>query len=156
VYLRIGFRTTVLIGATITVAAALAYALTASTPSVAGIAIISFFMGAGLGITTSPALIAAQSSVGWGERGVVTGTNLFARNVGSAVGVAVLGAIANAIIAGFPGTDQNPDAVVAATGAVFWAVLIGSVLALIAALAMPKTPVPSRDPVTGEITTAAG
>ena len=153
VYLRIGFRTTVLIGATITVAAALAYALTANTPSVAGIAIISFFMGAGLGTTTSPALIAAQSSVGWGERGVVTGTNLFARNVGSAVGVAVLGAIANGIINGFPGTDRNPDAVVAATGAVFWAVLIGSVLALVAALAMPKTPVPARDPATGEITT---
>ena len=58
----------------------------------------------------------------------------------------MLGAIANGIIAGFPGTDQNPDAVVAATGAVFWAVLIGSVLALVAALAMPKTPVPERRP----------
>jgi MFS family permease len=153
VYLRIGFRTTVLIGSVITVASALAYALTAGTPSVVGIAVISFFMGVGLGTTTSPALIAAQSSVGWGERGVVTGTNLFARNVGSAVGVAVLGAIANGIIAGFPGTDQNPDAVVAATGAVFWAVLVAAVLATVAAFAMPKTPVPTRDPATGEITT---
>jgi len=156
VYLRIGFRSTVLIGTAITIAAALAYALTANTPSVIGIAVISFFMGAGLGTTVSPALIAAQASVGWSERGVVTGTNLFARNVGSAVGVAILGAIANGIIAGYPGTDQNPDAVVAATSAVFWAVVVASGLALIAALAIPKTPVPQRDPVTGEITTAVG
>lgn len=154
VYLRIGFRSTVLIGTVITLLAALGYALTASTPSVITIAVISFFMGVGLGTATSPALIAAQSSVGWGERGVVTGTNLFARNVGSAVGVAVLGAIANAIISGFPGTDENPDAVVAATGAVFWAVVIGSVLALVAAFAMPKTPVPRTEPQTGEVATA--
>lgn len=154
VYLRIGFRTTVLSGTVITVLAALGYALTANAPSVITIAVISFVMGVGLGTATSPALIAAQSSVGWAERGVVTGTNLFARNVGSAVGVAVLGAIANAIISGFPGTDGNPDAVVAATGAVFWAVVIGSVLALVAAFAMPKTPVPRVEPETGEIATA--
>jgi MFS family permease len=155
-YLRLGFRTTVLIGMSVIVVAAAAYALTASFPSVATIAITSFGMGFGLGLATSPALIAAQSSVGWGERGVVTGTNLFARSVGSAVGVAVLGAIANGIISGFPGTDKNPDAVVAATGAVFWAVLVAAVLASVAAVAMPKTPVPQRDPATGEVTTAGG
>ena len=44
--------------------------------------------------------MAAQSSVGWETRGVVTGTNMFARSVGSAVGIAVFGAIANAAVAG--------------------------------------------------------
>ncbi|MEO8093529.1 MAG: MFS transporter [Pseudolysinimonas sp.] len=155
-YLRIGFRSTVLIGMVIVIVAAAAYALTAPSPSVATIAIISFVMGVGLGLATAPALIAAQASVGWGERGVVTGTNLFARSVGSAVGVAILGAIANGIISTYPGGHENPDAVVAATGAVFWAVLIAAVLASVAALAMPKTPRPTIEAPTGEIATAAG
>jgi EmrB/QacA subfamily drug resistance transporter len=154
-YLRIGFRTTVLIGMAIIIATAVAYAVTAASPSVAGIAILSFLMGVGMGLASVPALIAAQASVGWNERGVVTGTNMFARSVGSAVGVAVLGAIANGIIGGFPGADENPDAVVAATGAVFVAVLIGAILTAVAAIAMPKTPVPRVEPVTGEITTAS-
>jgi EmrB/QacA subfamily drug resistance transporter len=155
-YLRIGFRSTVLIGMSITVLSATAFALTASTPSVVSIAIICFFMGLGMGLSSSPAMVAAQSSVGWNERGVVTGTNIFARSVGSAVGVAILGAVANAIIARYPGAEQNPDAVVAATGAVFVAVLVAAVLATVAALAMPRTPTPHSVPETGEISTAAG
>ena len=53
-------------------------------------------IGIGMGLTASPTLIAAQSSVGWDQRGMVTGTNLFARSMGSALGIAVFGAIANA------------------------------------------------------------
>jgi hypothetical protein len=53
----------------------------------------------GLGYTSSPTLVAVQSVVGWQSRGVVTGTNMFGRSVGSAVGVAVFGAIANASLA---------------------------------------------------------
>ncbi|HTL41488.1 MAG TPA: MFS transporter [Pseudolysinimonas sp.] len=142
IYLRIGFRSTVLIGMALVVLAAVGFVLTASAPSVVTVALVCFVMGLGLGLVNSPALVAAQASVDWRERGVVTGTNLFARNVGSAIGVAVLGAIANAIIARFPGADQNPDAVVAATGAVFWAVLVAALLAAVAAFAMPRTPLP--------------
>ena len=40
-----------------------------------------------------------QSAVTWQHRGVATGTAMFARSVGSAVGVAVFGAIANAVVA---------------------------------------------------------
>jgi EmrB/QacA subfamily drug resistance transporter len=156
IYLRIGFRSTVLIGMIVTVLSAAAFALTASVPSVATVAVVCFFMGFGLGLSTSPAIIAAQASVGWGERGVVTGTNMFARSVGSAVGVAVLGAIANGIIAGYPGADRNPDAVIAATGAVFLAALVAALLAAVAAFAMPRTPIPDREPRTGEVSTAAG
>lgn len=155
-YLRIGFRATVLLGMGIVVLSGLAYALTAPYPSVITIAVVSFVMGFGMGLSASPALVAAQSSVEWGERGVVTGTNLFARSVGSAVGVAVLGAIANGIIGGFPGADENPDAVVAATGAVFWASLAAAALAAAAAFAMPRMSAPREDPATGEIQTAAG
>ena len=63
------------------------------------LALACWVMGVGMGFIASPALIAAQSSADWATRGVVTGTNLFARSVGSAVGVAVFGAIANAAVA---------------------------------------------------------
>lgn len=151
IYLRIGFRSTVLIGTSIMIAAALAYALTAGAPSVITIALVSFVMGFGMGLVASPALIAAQASVGWDERGVVTGTNIFARNVGSAVGVAVLGAIANGIIGSFAGGERDPDAVVAATAAVFWATFAVAVLAIVAAVAIPRQPLPRQDPATGDI-----
>lgn len=156
IYLRIGFRSTVLIGVAIVIVAAVFLVLIASTPSIALIAAACFLMGLGLGLATSPALVAAQSSAPWHERGVVTGTNLFARSVGSAVGIAVLGAIANGIIGGYSGGETNPDAVVAATGAVFVAALVASVLAGVAAFAMPKTPPPNGDLRSGSIATAEG
>ena len=40
-----------------------------------------------------------QSVVGWDRRGVVTGTNMFSRSIGSALGAAVFGAVANATLA---------------------------------------------------------
>jgi hypothetical protein len=92
-------------------------------------------IGLGLGLTASPTLIAAQSSVDWSRRGVVTGTNLFARSIGSALGVAVFGAIANGIYASAPG---RPLAVVPASAAVFLAVLVVAALAVAAVLAMPR------------------
>ena len=54
-----------------------------------------FLVGAGLGLNSTPVLVALQSVVGWDRRGVVTGTNMFFRSMGSAVGAAVFGAIAN-------------------------------------------------------------
>jgi hypothetical protein len=53
----------------------------------------------GLGLCSAPTIVAVQSVVDWRRRGVVTATNLFARNLGSAVGVAAFGAIANATLA---------------------------------------------------------
>ena len=58
-----------------------------------------FVVGVGLGFVASPAVVAAQSSVGWAGRGVVTGASMFSRSVGSAVGVAAFGAVANAAVA---------------------------------------------------------
>ena len=67
-----------------------------------------FVVGAGMGLVASPTLISAQSSVGWSERGVVTGTTMFTRSMGSAVGVAVFGALANAIASGDGGGRERP------------------------------------------------
>jgi hypothetical protein len=74
--------------------------------------------------------------VPWSERAVVTGTNLFMRSVGSAVGVAIFGAVANAIIAE-GGGPSSAAAVQAGSTAVFLAVFITAVITILAGLLMP-------------------
>ena len=138
-YLRIGFRNTALIGITVTVIGTAVLAVTASVPNVALVAVSCFIVGLGLGLVATPTLIAAQTSVEWNERGVVTGTNLFARSIGSSIGVAVFGAIANAVYAGTPHGDTDPHTIVAASSAVFLAVMIAAVLTVVAVLGMPAT-----------------
>nr|WP_026538080.1 MFS transporter [Arthrobacter sp. 9MFCol3.1] len=138
-YLRIGFRNTALIGITVTVIGTAVLAVTASAPNVALVAGSCFIVGLGLGLVATPTLIAAQTSVEWNERGVVTGTNLFARSIGSSIGVAVFGAIANAVYAGTPHGDTDPRTIVAASSAVFLAVMIAAVLTVAAVLGMPAT-----------------
>ena len=137
-YLRIGFRATVLIGMAIVVLGTVPLVVFASAPSVGVVAASCFIVGLGLGLVATPSLIAAQASVDWDERGVVTGTNLFARSIGSAVGVAIFGAVANAIFASTGGSDQDAAAVTAASSSVFVAVTIAAVLTVFAALAMPR------------------
>ncbi|SDZ14124.1 MDR family MFS transporter [Herbiconiux ginsengi] len=138
-YFRIGFRGTVLIGLTLAVLGTLALTLSASSPSIPLVAVCCFVIGFGFGWVAAPSLIAAQSSVSWSDRGVVTGTSLFARSIGSAVGVAVFGAIANAILAGASGGEHDPTAIVAASGAVFTAVAVCAVLTVTAGLLMPRS-----------------
>ena len=91
-----------------------------------------------------PTLIAAQSSVDWHERGVVTGNNMFARSLGSAVGVAVFGAIANSIFG--PGDIRSIGAATIQSGsaAVFTGVLVVAAATAIAVVAIPRTPPPHR------------
>jgi len=98
VYLRIGFRDTALIGMVILLAGALSLLHLGAGSGVWAVAGSCFTVGVGLGLVSSPTVVAAQSVVGWERRGVVTGTNMFSRSLGSAVGVAVLGAVANAVL----------------------------------------------------------
>ncbi|GAA3273303.1 MFS transporter [Paenarthrobacter aurescens] len=136
-YLRIGFRNTAIIGIAITVIGAAVLAFTAATPNILLVAMACFIVGLGLGLVATPSLIAAQTSVEWNERGVVTGTNLFARSIGSSIGVAVFGAIANAIYANGPSGGPDPHTTTHASSAVFMAVLVSAVLTVVAVLVMP-------------------
>ncbi|WP_350279851.1 MDR family MFS transporter [Kribbella sp. HUAS MG21] len=104
IYLRVGFRTTMLMGALIVVAGSVL--LLTVRGSVLHLAAACFVIGIGLGFSASPSVVAAQSSVDWQTRGVVTGANMFARSVGSAVGVAVFGAVANGVVAARLGDDH--------------------------------------------------
>ncbi|WP_246142245.1 MFS transporter [Lacisediminihabitans profunda] len=145
-YLRIGFRSTVLIGMTLVVAGAAVLAASSRTPMLAVVAGSCFVIGLGLGLVASPSLIAAQASVPWNERGVVTGTNLFSRSIGSAVGVAIFGAVANAIFAASGGSEKNPATVIAASSSVFISVGVVTLATVVAALTMPRKTVELAEP----------
>lgn len=143
-YLRIGFRRTVLIGMSIATVAAAVLASTAQWPNPLTFACVAFFLGFGLGWSAAPTLIGAQASVGWGERGVVTGMNGFARSAGSAVGVAVLGAISNSLLSA-GGGENDPATVTWASTWVFVGAAVFSVLTLLVAVLMPRDDVPDPD-----------
>ncbi|HEY3750370.1 MAG TPA: MDR family MFS transporter [Pseudonocardiaceae bacterium] len=98
IYIRIGFRNTALIGSVFVITGAVLCALLPENAQVWQVGGAAFVVGIGLGLTASPTLVAAQSVVGWDRRGVVTGTNMFARSMGSAVGAAVFGAIVNSTL----------------------------------------------------------
>lgn len=100
-YLRIGFRDTALCGAVVTVIASLLFVSLPPGAPVGVTAAYSFVLGMGLGLVSTPVVVGIQSVVGWDRRGVVTGANMFTRRLGSAVGAAVFGGIANATLAGW-------------------------------------------------------
>lgn len=107
-YLRIGFRLTAVIGSSLVLVGSALTLLWQSGSSIWLVAAFCFVIGAGMGLTAVPTLIAAQTSAAGHERGAVTGTNMFARSIGSAVGVAVCGAIVNAQTRlGADGTPQG-------------------------------------------------
>jgi EmrB/QacA subfamily drug resistance transporter len=97
-YMRFGFRNTSILGVAFVVLGSALLLLVDDRTSLWTIAAFTFLVGVGLGYASVPTLVAVQSSVDWDRRGVVTATNLFARSVGSAIGVAVFGAIANATL----------------------------------------------------------
>jgi len=135
-YLRIGFRPTALIGLGLASVGSLALWLTSSRPNVWATAASCFVVGLGLGLVATPTLIAAQASVPWNERAVVTGSNMFMRSVGSAVGVAIFGAIANGTIAR-NGGEASSEAIRLGSAAVFLATLAAALVSIAAGLLMP-------------------
>jgi EmrB/QacA subfamily drug resistance transporter len=142
-YLRAGFRACALTGSVLILAtSAFLLALDAAS-SIMQVAITCFGIGIGLGFVAGPTIIAAQSSVGWADRGVVTASNMFSRSLGSAVGIAVFGAVANATFgAGEPAGSRHPSDraagdLVVATHHVFECVIVVALLLLLAVVAMP-------------------
>jgi MFS family permease len=140
IYLRIGFKKTAVIGAALVLVGTGALLAVVHHPNVAVVAVLCFVTGCGLGLLALPSLIAAQSSVEWGERGVVSGAHMFARSLGSAVGVAVFGAIANTFFGEGDVHSLGAQTVQAGTAAVFSGVLAVAVFGAVAVAAMPRTP----------------
>ncbi|AOW93435.1 MFS transporter [Rhodococcus sp. WMMA185] len=136
VYLRYGFRLTATAGSLIVVIGAGLTATLSLHSAVWQAAIFCFVIGCGIGLVASPTLIAAQSSVGWSERGVVTSTNMFGRSIGSALGVALFGALVNTRLGG--ADNPAPTALAEALHLVFLALVVAAVMLVLASAAMPK------------------
>ncbi|CAN5836756.1 MDR family MFS transporter [soil metagenome] len=135
-YLRFGFRATATAGSVLAVIGCVLASLIGPDSAVWQVGAACFVIGLGMGLVAAPTLIAAQSSVNWDERGVVTATNMFARSIGSAVGVAVFGALVNARVQ----NSDNPDPAELAAGVhvVMVGVAVAAVVMLIGSALMPS------------------
>jgi MFS family permease len=97
-YLRIGFRDTALVGSIICLVAGIGFFLLPASVPVWLVVLVTFLIGAGFGFMSTPLIVGVQSLIGWNRRGVVTGANLFSRQLGQALGAAIYGSIANAVL----------------------------------------------------------
>lgn len=99
-YLRIGFRNTALCGIIIVIIGATSFLFLSFPGPVWSLVAIQMTLGAGFGLITTPLMVGVQSTVVWGQRGVVTGTNMFSRYFGQSIGAAIFAAIFNSVISG--------------------------------------------------------
>lgn len=152
-YLRIGFRDTSTIGAFLTILGAVTLLPLGPTSSIWHVAASCFLIGMGMGLMVSPTMVALQASVPWHQRGVATSANAFSRSIGSALGAAVFGALANASLgiqvggAKLDPSDFTPAQMSDAVHLVFVGTLVAAVLALFAVLLMPRRPAPQGDEI---------
>jgi len=92
---RAGLRSILIVGSTLMPAGAAAFVLLNPQSSPVTAALGSLVMGLGMGLVSIGSLILIQEIVDWAQRGSVTASNLFARNLGSTLGATALGAVLN-------------------------------------------------------------
>jgi EmrB/QacA subfamily drug resistance transporter len=159
---RIGYKKPLVLGAAITTVslfAAVPLISSAAPPWTLGIAMFAF--GVGMGLANTAAIIGVQASVGYEQRGVATATTMFARSMGSALGVGALGAVLahrleDSISADVASALLDPlrrdaalaqpgvlDALSSALGPLFWSGGIAGALALIAVCFYPSDDEPA-------------
>lgn len=93
--LRIGFQATSLIGGAALMIGSLVLVLMKPEGGPLIAAIGSFFVGIGMGLTSTAFIVLIQNMVTWEQRGIATASNMFMRNVGNTIGAALLGGIMN-------------------------------------------------------------
>jgi EmrB/QacA subfamily drug resistance transporter len=106
-YLRFGFRNTAMLGLTVAAVSGAIFLQLSASSSPLQAAASSFVTGCGLGLSTTSFIVGIQSIVDWRRRGTATSSNMFARLIGGALGVAIYGSIVNATLAGR--LERAPD-----------------------------------------------
>ncbi|HRP90163.1 MAG TPA: MDR family MFS transporter [Edaphocola sp.] len=106
-YLKIGFKNTSIIGASIVITACIFFLLIPKPQPIYLLVVNQIMIGAGFGLLSTPSLVGIQSMVQWEQRGVVTGSNIFARNLGQSIGAALVGAIFNNSLSQQIETNEN-------------------------------------------------
>ena len=93
--LKMGVRTTSLIGGVTLILGSLMFVTLTPEAGPVWAAVGSFLVGIGMGMTTTTFIVSIQSSVSWQQRGIATASNSFMRNLGNTIGAAFLGGILN-------------------------------------------------------------
>ena len=94
--LDLGYRPVLLVGGGLAVAGSLLLAGVDADGGRLQVMAAMLVIGAGLGFLSTPQVVAVQNAVPWSRRGVATSSIGFARSIGGALSVAVLGAFFNA------------------------------------------------------------
>ncbi|MGG0285124.1 MDR family MFS transporter [Peribacillus butanolivorans] len=93
--LKIGFKTTSLLGGCSLILGSSILVLMKPEAGPLIAAMGSFFVGVGMGLTSTSFIVVIQKTVSWERRGIATASNMFMRNLGNTVGAALLGGIMN-------------------------------------------------------------
>ena len=140
--LRVGVRPIVLLGAALLLAGSLMLLEAGNIRDLWYIAAATGVTGLGMGLITTPTLVAIQTTVSWRQRGQATGLVQFSRTIGGSIGTGLLGALlatavgplASAILDPVARTSIPPAALVAARdqvqGGLEWIYLILALAAL--------------------------
>ena len=94
--LRSGYKSVLVVGLVALTVGSLALLLLQIGTPLWFLMIISALVGLGMGLSTTPRIIALQNVVAWNQRGMATALNQFSATMGGAVGVAVMGSMFNA------------------------------------------------------------
>ena len=137
-YMRVGFRNTALIGSGFAIASGVVFTLMGDHAQLWQPIVGSALMGAGMGLIVSPLIVGLQNTVGWSQRGTITGGAMFARFLGQSLGAAVFGAVVNTVLRDQRG-HSHAVAINASTHAVFEGLLIAAIAtAAILILVVPR------------------
>ncbi|WP_413301599.1 MDR family MFS transporter [Bacillus sp. 1P10SD] len=93
--ISMGYRKTSLIGGVFLILGSFAFVTMSSSSGPIWAAVGSFFVGVGMGLTSTAFIVSIQSTVSWQQRGIATAANMFMRNLGNTIGAALLGGILN-------------------------------------------------------------
>jgi EmrB/QacA subfamily drug resistance transporter len=91
----IGYRKTSMIGGVSLIIGSVVFVTMTASSGPLWAAVGSFFIGVGMGLTSTAFIVSIQSNVGWEQRGIATAANMFMRNLGNTIGAALLGGILN-------------------------------------------------------------
>ncbi|TWT07360.1 MFS transporter [Planococcus sp. CPCC 101016] len=106
--LKIGYFKTSLAGGAFLVMGTLLFVLMQPGFGPLWAAMSSFFIGLGMGLTSTAFIVSIQAAVSYELRGSATASNMFMRNLGSTIGVALLGSILNSsLLSYFAANNQN-------------------------------------------------
>lgn len=94
-YLKIGFRNTAIIGILIASLGSIIFWTMNFPGNIWQIVLVQLVLGAGFGLVSTPLMVGVQSTVNWQQRGVVTSSNIFSRNMGQTLGTVFFAVIFN-------------------------------------------------------------